>query len=54
MTIILSGCGGGCDIFGCIPNFYELKNRNPKQNIVLTSLSFTDEIGLKLLAKKIK
>ena len=54
MTIILSGCGGGCDIFGCIPTFFELRDKNPNQNIVLISLSFTDLIGLKLLAKKNK
>lgn len=52
MTIILSDC----DIFGCIPIFFELKyknpNKNPDKNIILVNLSFTDEIGLKLLAKK--
>ena len=25
MSIILSGCGGGCDLFGAIPYFYKLK-----------------------------
>ena len=36
MTTILAGCGGGYDIFGCIPLFYQLKI-----NKILTNLSFT-------------
>ena len=53
MSIILSGCGGGCDLFGAIPYFYKLKNSIPK-NIILVNLSFTDELNLRLLSKKNK
>ena len=56
MSIILSGCGGGCDLFGAIPYFYKLKNSIQKisneKNLILVNLSFTDQLNLKLLAKK--
>ena len=53
MSIILSGCGGGCDLFGAIPYYYKLKNSN-KKNLILVNLSFTDELNLRLLSKKNK
>ena len=53
MSIILSGCGGGCDLLGGIPYFYKLKNLNEK-NLILVNLSFTSEISLNILNKRNK
>lgn len=46
MTVILAGCGGGYDIFGCIPLFYSLT----KVDKILTNLSFTSTEVLDNLA----
>lgn len=47
-TIVFAGCGGGYDIFGCLPLLYEIKDDQNKQ-IILTSLSFTSVVRLKEL-----
>lgn len=47
-NIILSGCGGGYDIFCTIPLFFE----NQDKNRILVSLSFTQESFLLELTKK--
>ena len=39
MSIILSGCGGGYDIFCSLPLYFKYKSE--KQNVILVSLSFT-------------
>jgi len=47
-NIILSGCGGGYDVFCTIPLFYE----NQDKNRIVVSLSFTDESFLLKLTEK--
>lgn len=42
-NILISGCGGGYDIFTGIPLYYELKAKSTK-NIYLSSFSFTDKL----------
>ena len=39
MSILLSGCGGGYDVFCTIPLFFEYQKK--KKNIIVVSLSFT-------------
>ena len=46
--IILSGCGGGYDVFCTIPLFFENKSKNK----IIVSLSFTKKNDLEELVKK--
>ena len=50
MSIILSGCGGGYDIFCSLPLYFKYKSE--KQNVILVSLSFTRKSLLESLADK--
>ena len=38
-TIVFAGCGGGYDIFGCLPMYYNVKNDH---DVIITNLSFTN------------
>jgi hypothetical protein len=52
MSVIISGCGGGYDVFGGIPLYLENKNLN--LDVLLINLSFTQEKHLKNVnAKKL-
>lgn len=39
-TIFLAGCGGGYDIFGCLPYYFKIKS-NAIDDVTLISYSFT-------------
>lgn len=40
-NIIIAGCGGGYDVFGGLPLYYQIKKDNNKANIIFTNWSFT-------------
>lgn len=49
---MIVGCGGGYDIYGCLPLFYELKSENKNVNILLSNLSFTSMNKLEELSQQ--
>ena len=56
-TIVFSGCGGGYDIFGCLPLYYDIDQN--KTNVIITNLSFTnvntlEELSVKYSGKVVK
>ena len=51
MATILSGCGGGYDIYGAIPKFLRFKKTKKYKNIILVNLSFTNKYLLNKLAQ---
>lgn len=44
-VVVLSGCGGGCDVFGAAYLFNQVKNAGARK-VVLANLSFTSKFNL--------
>lgn len=50
-TVIFAGCGGGYDIFGCLPLYFQIVNIAKK--LILTNFSFTDTYNTDLYSVEI-
>ena len=50
-SVVLAGCGGGCDVFGTVPYWHALKG--VASRVVLLSLTFTQRRLLDAKAKRV-